>query len=158
MTNEAAGTARDVAHATFTIERVYPASAARVFAAFADKAARRRWYVDGEGWQVFEHECDFRNGGSEVSRFSYQGGPEIRNDTYFHDVVENDRIVLSYAMEMGGKPFSASLLTIELLPEGDGTRLRQTEQGAYFDGHDDGSRRKQGMLELLESLALELER
>jgi uncharacterized protein YndB with AHSA1/START domain len=150
--------ARSVAHATFTIERSFPASPARVFSAFADKAARRRWYVGGEGWEVFEHEAEFRNGGFEVSRFSYQGGPEIRNDTVFHDIVENERIVLSYAMAMSGQPpFSASLLTIELIPEAGGTRLRQTEQGAYFDGHD-GSGRKEGLMSLLEALARELER
>lgn len=158
MTQDIETAARGVAHATFTIERVYPHAPKRVYAAFADKAARRRWYVGGEGWDVFEHEADFRTGGFEVSRFAYQGGPEIRNDTYFHDVVPEERVVLSYAMGMAGKPFSASLLTIEFIPEGAGTRLRQTEQGAYFDGHDDGTGRKEGMHGLLESLAKELER
>jgi uncharacterized protein YndB with AHSA1/START domain len=38
-----------VAHSTFTIERTYPVSPARVFFAFADKATKRRWLIEGEG-------------------------------------------------------------------------------------------------------------
>jgi uncharacterized protein YndB with AHSA1/START domain len=34
-------TDRHVTHATFTLERIYPASPARVFAAWADPAAAR---------------------------------------------------------------------------------------------------------------------
>ena len=36
-------TQRSAVHADFTIERRYDASPARVFAAFADPVAKRRW-------------------------------------------------------------------------------------------------------------------
>ena len=38
---------RYVTHATFSLERVYPVPAARVFAAWADPAAKARWFAGG---------------------------------------------------------------------------------------------------------------
>ena len=43
---------RSVTHATFTLERTYDAPPAKVFKAFADPAIKRRWFVEGEGWEV----------------------------------------------------------------------------------------------------------
>lgn len=37
-----------VSHGTFTIERDYDASPARVFAAFANQATKRRWFAEGK--------------------------------------------------------------------------------------------------------------
>jgi uncharacterized protein YndB with AHSA1/START domain len=62
-------TKRSVVHATFVIERTYDATPARVFKAFADPVAKRRWFVEGEGWEVDAFELDFRVGGFERSRF-----------------------------------------------------------------------------------------
>jgi uncharacterized protein YndB with AHSA1/START domain len=80
-----------VVHGTFNIQRRYPVPPARVFFAFSDKATKRRWFVEGEGWEIFDFTFDFRVGGSEMSRFSFTGGPEIRNDTQFQDIVP-DRV------------------------------------------------------------------
>jgi uncharacterized protein YndB with AHSA1/START domain len=43
-------TDRSVAHATFTVERTYDASPARVFAAWADPTAKARWFASPEEW------------------------------------------------------------------------------------------------------------
>ena len=56
-------TQRSVTHATFVLERVYDAAPARVFKAFADPAAKRRWFAEGEGWQIDAFDADFRVGG-----------------------------------------------------------------------------------------------
>ncbi|SRR5712691_7299860 len=74
-----------IVHSTFVIERTYPARAARVFAAFSDPATRRRWFAEGEGWQIDEFNADFRVGGRETSRFRFQGGPEVTNATVYQD-------------------------------------------------------------------------
>jgi uncharacterized protein YndB with AHSA1/START domain len=67
-----------VVHSTFTIERTYEASPARVFAAFADVPTKRRWFVEGEGWEIDAYTMDFRVGGLERGRFRFQDGPEIQ--------------------------------------------------------------------------------
>ena len=99
---------------------------------------------------------DFRVGGSEVSRFSHQGGPEIRLDAQFQDIIPDQRIVFVYRMAVGPNPFSASLTTVELIPSGDGTRLTSTEQGAFLDGVDSAQGREEGCRGLLEALAVEV--
>jgi uncharacterized protein YndB with AHSA1/START domain len=58
-------TERSVTHATFTVERSYDASPARVFAAWADPAAKARWFASPEEWGPDEFDLDFRVGGRE---------------------------------------------------------------------------------------------
>ncbi|UDL88143.1 SRPBCC family protein [Mesorhizobium sp. PAMC28654] len=147
-----------VIHSTFTIERTYPQSPERVFFAFADKSMVRQWRIEGDGFAIAEFSFDFRVGGSEVSRFSYAGGPEIRLDAQFQDIVPGQRIVFSYRMAIGPQPLSASLTTVELTPSGEGTRLTYTEQGAFFDGADSVQGREEGTRGLLEALAAHLQK
>lgn len=146
-------TANAVVHASFTIERSYAASPARVFAAFADPAQKRRWFAEGEGWEIEQFDVDVRVGGHERSRFRFQGGPPITNDTVCQVIQLNERIILAYAMTIDGAPPSGSLLTMEFVPEGTGTKLVFTEQGAYLDGEDGPIQREEGSRELLETLA-----
>lgn len=156
MNDATAVKAGAVYHSTFKVERTYPAPAARVFHAFADPAKKRRWFAEGEGWEVFEYVLDFRVGGAETSRFAYQGGPEIRNDTIFQHIAQDRCIVLSYRMTMGPRPLSVCLATTELVPAGSGTRLIYTEQGVYFDDAGLAQGHEQGCRELLEKLAAEV--
>lgn len=154
-----------LAHGMFTIERRYDASPDRVFHAWSDPIAFRRWFVEAPGATVHEWRHDFRVGGSGGGRYRF-GGEENHigfNDTRFLDIVENRRIILSYVMgrELGNerRRDSASLATIELAAEGAGTRLIYTEQGAYF-GEDGGAHiplREGGCAGMLENLARELE-
>lgn len=152
-------TDRSVTHATFRIERTYEASTPeQVFFAFADKASKWRWFVDGEGWQVDSFEMDFRPGGIETSSFRFQDGPVVSNETVYHDIVENQRIVCAYSMTVGGARISVSLGTIEISAAEGGATLVYTEQGAFLDGHDNVAQREAGCRELYEALAVELER
>jgi len=157
-----------VVHSTFKIEREYPASPARVFSAFADPATKRRWFVDDKGSEVEEFPDDFRGGGNGATRFRFKGNPalpgappagtEFRNDTVYQDIVPDRRIVLAYTMAVGGRRISASLATVELVAEGDGTRLTFTEQGAFFEGSDGPELREKGWLALFAALGEELRR
>ena len=47
----------------------------------------------------------------------------------YHDIVENERIILVYDMFRNDEKLSVSLLTLEFTAEGDRTRLLHTEQG-----------------------------
>ncbi len=145
-----------VAHSTFNIARTYPVAPARVFAAFADQATKRRWFAEGEGWEVDEFTVDFRVGGRETARFRFGDSAPMGNDTIYLDIVPDRRIVLAYTMTVGDERHSVSLTTVELAPTDDGTRLVYTEQGAFFDGVDDPVGRERGCRELLERLAEEL--
>ena len=149
-----------VAHATFVIERHYPATPERVFTAFADPAKKRRWFAEGEGFKVLEFEMDFRVGGSERASFRAQGGPMkdvvFANATTYQDIVDNRRIVIAYTMSAGDKRISASLATFEFLPAEKGTDLFFTEQAAFFEGADGPQMREAGWKQLLEALGREL--
>jgi uncharacterized protein YndB with AHSA1/START domain len=145
-----------VDHDTFVMERTYKAAPERVFAAWADPVQKRRWFAEGENWTVESFEADFRVGGFERSRFRFKDGPPMGNDTFHHDIVPNRRVVSSYSMTIGDQRISTSLLTLELEPEGAGTRMRFTEQAAFFAGGDGTERRREGWTSLLERLAREL--
>jgi uncharacterized protein YndB with AHSA1/START domain len=147
-----------VIHSSFSIERTYPSPPARVFAAFSNQETKRRWFAEGEGWEVNEFTLDFRVGGHEVSRFRFKGGAPMGNDTVYLDIVPERRIVLAYTMTVGDKRTSVSLATVEIAPSGDGARLVYTEQGAFFDGADATKRRESGCRMLLERLGDELGR
>ena len=141
-----------VQHDTFVIERKLAQSPSRVFAAFADQKRKARWFGCVEGWEVAEHTLDFRVGGREVWRGGPPGDTPHRNDTYYHDIVPDARIVWSYAMQVGGRRISVSLATLELSPDGAGTRMRFIEHGVYLDGYDGLADRERGTKDLLDSL------
>ena len=145
-----------VVHSTFSIERTYPSPPSRVFAAFSNQETKRRWFAEGEGWEVDQFTLDFRVGGREVSRFHRKGGAPMGNDTVYLDIVPERRIVFAYTMTVGDKRISVSLATVEIASSGDGTRLVYTEQGAFFDGADKPAGREAGCRHLLNRLGEEL--
>lgn len=150
----------DIRHDSFTLTREYPAPVERVYAAFSDPEKKRRWFAEGEGFVVGSYQLDFRVGGTEVSVFRVDTpefkSDEIRNDTYFLDIVPNERIVLAYSMSNVGVPFSASLQTVTLEATPAGTRLTLTEQATFLPGSDGVEMRRHGTESLLDALAREL--
>jgi len=147
---------RSVTHATFVIERRYDASPATVFGAWADAKAKSQWFVGPADWGPNEHRLDFRVGGREFNRGGPKGGPVHTYDALYFDIVPNERIVYAYDMHLDDRRISASLATVELEPEGKGTRLTFTEQGAFLDGFDNVADREHGTGELLDALAAAL--
>jgi len=147
-----------VTHNTFVIERSYPTTPERVFAAFADPAKKRRWFAEGGSSGPKEFEMDFRVGGSEHSRSRMRDGTPLANDTSYHDIEPNRRIVFAYTMSVGGRRISASLATVELLASDKGTDFVYTEQAAFFEGSDGPQIREAGWSWLFEQLEKELTR
>jgi uncharacterized protein YndB with AHSA1/START domain len=148
---------RSVTHATFSLERTYQASPARVFAAWADPAAKARWFHGPDEWQPREPEMDFRVGGHERTAGGPKGGPVFTYDARYQDIVPDERIVLTYEMRMDDTRISVSVATVELTPADAGTRLVYTEQGAFLDGHDSPEDREQGTNALLDALGAVLQ-
>ncbi len=145
-------TERPVTHATFVVERTYPASPARVFAAWADPAIKARWFGDADTGDDGAATFDFRVGGRESSSDTTPDGQQSRYEARYHDIVPGQRIVYAYDMYLDAARISVSLATIEFLPGGGGTRLIVTEQGAYLDGFETPVRRESGIGGLLDRL------
>jgi uncharacterized protein YndB with AHSA1/START domain len=141
-----------VTHSTFSLERTYDASPARVFAAFADPEQKAQWFAGPEEWEQPVFEFDFRVGGREMNSGGPKGGPVHHFAALYYDIVPDERIVYSYEMHLDDKRISVSLATIELTPAAEGTRLTLTEQGAYLDDFDDPKLRETGTRDLLEAL------
>ncbi len=146
-------------HASFVIEHRYDAAPQRVFAAWSDPVAKRQWFVEGKGWEIQSYELDFREGGTEKSRFRHLKGEEIfgektifGNQTVFNEIVPNERIIFTYAMDRNGVRFSVSLSSVELTTAGAGTRMIFTEHATFFEGGDGAQMREAGWRELLGKL------
>lgn len=148
---------RSVVHDTFVINRVYAASPARVFGAFADPKIKIQWFGDPDIEKNAPHEIDFRVGGRETLAGAVPDGSDasFTYDAIYQDIVENERIVYSYEMTMNGQRISVSVATFEFYadgPDGSGTRLILTEQGAYLDGLDTSAQREEGTRGILDAL------
>lgn len=149
---------RSAVHADFTIERRYPASPARVFAAFADPVAKRRWSACHDEGGLGEYSLDFREGGFEMMRGAPAPGGVYAMRAIYHEIVQRQRIVYSYEMLRDDVRLSVSLVTLEFRGEGAGTRLIFTEQAVFLDGHDSPQAREQGTGIGFDRLAEELAR
>jgi uncharacterized protein YndB with AHSA1/START domain len=153
MTVAPAATGRTVTNETFVVERVYPVPPSRVFAAYADRETKARWWGGGDGWEKHRSSLDFTVGGHE-----HDDGRHLESNVVsayhaiYWDIVPDSRIVSTYEMHLDGVRISVSLATTELIPEEEGTRLIYTENGSYLDGHDGAESRRAGTAWLLDNL------
>src|SRR5690349_2774333 len=102
----------------FVIERTFNAPVEKVWKAITDKDQMKKWYFD---LAEFRPETGFE--------FSFEGGSEEKS--YLHlcrvtEAVTNKK--LAYSWRYDGYPGS-SVVTFELFPEGDKTRLKLTHEG-----------------------------
>lgn len=141
---------RSAEHGTFVISRTYPVTPERVFAAWASRDAKARWF--GGGHATPDLTLDFRVGGTEINRGGPPDGPVYTYQATYQDIVPDERIVYGYTMDADGTVISVSVTTVEFLPAGDGTTLTFTEQGVFLDGADTVSIREKGTSELLDEL------
>ena len=117
---------RSPTHATFVIDRDYPAPIERVWNALSDVDTLTQVLADAPE----------PLGISAIAR----------------ELVELERIVFTYDMWVDGRHMSTSLTTIALNPQPGGTHLTYTEQGVHFDGLDDPAGREEGTRGLLDQL------
>ena len=148
---------QSVIHSTFVIRKRYPKPVAKVFAAFADPAKKRRWYAEREPNAVDVFEMDFRVGGRALLQYRLGAstpfpGAIIINTAHFVDIVPDSRIVEASTMAFGERRFSAALITVEFLESANGCELVFTHQGAFFEGSDGPELREKGWQHLLAGL------
>lgn len=148
---------RSTRHATFVIERVYDATPARVFAAFAEDGAKQKWFGGPDGWVKTARTFDFRVGGREYHSAGPADGQQHVFDAHYYDIIPDQRIVYAYEMYLDTTRISVSLTTIELEPAGAGkTQLTFTEQGVFLDDFDGAQGREEGSRWLLDKLGVSL--
>lgn len=99
-------------------ERVYNASAERIWEALTDPSQMKQWYFDLPGFRA-----------EPGYRFQFEAGPPGKDYLHLCEVKEaapNKR--LAYSWRYDGYP-GDSLVRFELMKEGDKTRLRLTHSG-----------------------------
>lgn len=139
-------------HSTVTLERTYPVAPETVFAAWADPAAKGKWFAGGGAYEL-----DFRVGGTErASRPATEDMPALAFEAAYHDIVANQRIVTTSTLFNDGRPATVALQTVELTATPEGTLLTLTEQGTFLDGLERPEWREQGITSQLAALGDEL--
>lgn len=119
--------------ATLVLEHTYSASVERVFAEFADPAARASWSTPGNDSLVYD-EADFREGGQDVFRCGAPGNLRFRGVTVYHAIVPNRCVISSETLTESGERRAVSLNTLEFEPTSGGTKLTMTIQIVSFVG------------------------
>lgn len=140
-------------HATFTIERNYPATPRRVFDAWADPKSKQSWFACHDDWRSENYELDFRPGGRErVDSYPANDDVAHRYRATYYDIVPNERIIYAYDMYLGETRISVSLATVEFAAADEGTKMTFTEQLILLDDYDDLEGRREGTAAGLDNL------
>jgi uncharacterized protein YndB with AHSA1/START domain len=152
------GTAKSsVVHGSFVVTRHLKAAPARVFQAFADEQAKAKWFGGPPGWEQHDKSFDFREGGRETLSGRHPGGTVSSFDCLYRDIMPSERIIYSYVMHLDGRKISVSQACIEIMPDGEGTKLVVTEHGDFLDGYDDNGSREHGTNWLMDKLGQSVE-
>ncbi|HEY2288960.1 MAG TPA: SRPBCC domain-containing protein [Streptosporangiaceae bacterium] len=99
-----------------------------------------------------DYELDFRVGGHERFGGLTPAGDSYRGDAVYYDIVPGRRIVYCYEMYEAGARMPVSLVTVEIGPDGDGSTITCTEQGAFLDGIEKPEAREEGVADMLDKL------
>ena len=115
-------------HGTLTFERSLKAAPTRVWAALSEPEARATWGPPTpELNMAFEH-ADFRVGGRDLCVCGPGPAEGVTVETFYHAIDPETRIVFTEVIGMPSAPEGASLVTVALAPEADGTALKITLQ------------------------------
>jgi uncharacterized protein YndB with AHSA1/START domain len=153
-------------HGTVSQEIVVAAPVALVWSAFSEPKFRERWFsLPGER-STRSHELDFRVGGEEVTRSTFNNMEKVERlelRARFLDLVPERRISFSSTFELNDILRIASVATTEFESIDEGTRVSYLEQyqcfGLVGDGSGDSERgeREGGTRFMLRRLAIALD-
>ena len=152
---ESSPAGRNLQHETVVLERVFDAPVSRVFAAFAEPAARMRWAVP-QGERIEYLQTDFAVGGRDVFRCGPPDAMDYQGDVRY-ELIQPDRcIVYTESMSTAGRPLSAALTSVEFVPQAGRTQVVVTAQVASIDGSRMADGYRQGWTAVLARLVEEL--
>jgi uncharacterized protein YndB with AHSA1/START domain len=145
-------TEHSVKHSTFTLERTFSATPAQVFAAWADRDTKAKWFAGYDAAYIL----DFRVGGTEATHGRTDDGAEIVAESVYRDILIDERIIYTTLLYGRGVLATVSVTTVEFVPDGVGTHLVLTEQGTFLDDQEQPEWRQQGTDDWLDALGREL--
>jgi len=139
---------------TIIAKRRLDAPPERVFRAWADEEERRRWDVPGDEWVIDSFSSDFREDGIETSRFGPEGDPVAESFGRYLLIDPPRRIVSAGVMRSAktGAVGSATMMTLQFEPDGDGTQLTLIDQSVYLGAGETSEMREQGWETILDKL------
>jgi uncharacterized protein YndB with AHSA1/START domain len=140
----------EVTHSTFMLERRYPASVERVFQAWADPEARRRWMAQGA-----EHSQNFVVGGLETAKGFDGEGRALTYEARYAEIVPNERILTTSTLHTEDRLSTVSVTSVEFRAEDADTLVVLTEHGIYLPGQEQPEWREHGTAQQLDTLAAE---
>jgi uncharacterized protein YndB with AHSA1/START domain len=126
----------------------------RVFAAWADPAAKRRWFAGPDAG----YSLDFRVGGLEIVCSHDADGARLTFESRYQDILDGERIAYTSTLSVGDALATASITTVELRATATGTALLLTESAAFFDGREQPHWREHGTAAWLDALTIKLSR
>jgi uncharacterized protein YndB with AHSA1/START domain len=144
--------AAHIEHATLKFERNVPADVEAVFIAFSNSRLRAEWGTPSDKAIVLYDKDEFVEGGEDKYRCGSKENPNIHAVTRYLSIIQNRRIVSSETLVMGGSQLCVSLTTIELIPAGSTTKIKQTTHVASFVGKSMIDGYKQGNNASLDNL------
>lgn len=145
-------------HDTFQIRKIYDATPAALFGAFAFKDRKSRWYASSPAHEQLSYDFEFCRGGEEKLTARMLPGTPIAGkvlcwtSTYV-EIIENTRIVLFQTLDVDQARVSAAVVAVEINPQGGKTEVVLTHQAVYFEGADGPAMRRIGWEHLLDAMA-----
>lgn len=150
-TTGATGSSRPIAP-SLTIVRHFAAGPERVFAAWTEPAALKSWFGPSDAMTIEVAETDVRVGGRYRIHMQAPDGEMHRVGGTYREVEPGRRLVFTWAWE--STPERESIVTVELEPSGNGTRLTLTHEQFFDEAARD--RHQQGWNGTLDRLARQL--
>ena len=130
-----------LAKPSLTLERRLKAAPSQVFAAWTDPERIVRWFGPAETVAgSVRAQVELRSGGRYQMNFATEDGQRHQVGGTYREVVPDSRLVFTWAWH--STPERESLITVTIVPDGDGSLLtlhqEQFFDQAARDGHERG--------------------
>jgi uncharacterized protein YndB with AHSA1/START domain len=142
----------ELVYDTLTVERRFPHSRKKVFAAFETREAQATWMCPAEGLSIKIADFDFRAGGRALFHMSMPDVGVWENEDRYQEILGGERIIQTSTLRQDGTLTFAGVVVILFEDDGKGCLVRVTEQGAFPAGPEEAAGHKEGWRLMLEGL------